>query len=117
MSRSEGEYQAEERETLAEVPGLRVRVLSLAHEQSVPWHYHNHITDTFICLRGPMYVATRGPDEEHELQAGDTFAVGPGTPHRVTCAAETAVRFVIIQGVGDYDYVGLPDGAAEHGDG
>ncbi len=107
MSQASGEYQAEQRETLAEAPGLRVRLLSLAAGQCVPWHYHNHITDTFICLRGPMRVVTREPHAEHVLHAGDTLAVNSGTPHSVTTVGEEHCRFVIIQGVGEYDYVEL----------
>jgi quercetin dioxygenase-like cupin family protein len=105
VSASSGEYQTEQRETLAEAPGLRVRLLHLAAGQCVPWHYHNHITDTFICLRGPMRVVTRDPDVEHVLQAGDTLAVGPCTPHSVTGVGAGHCKFVVIQGVGEYDYV------------
>ena len=52
----EGTYPTEERFTLAEAPGLRVRQLSLGAGQCVPWHYHNEITDTLVCLKGPMSV-------------------------------------------------------------
>jgi quercetin dioxygenase-like cupin family protein len=100
------EYPAEERETLAEAPGLRVRLLTLAAGQCVPWHSHTRITDTFFCMRGPMRVLTRTPDAEHTLQAGDTLAVAPGTPHFVEPGAASC-RFMIIQGFGEYDYVPL----------
>ena len=63
----EGAYPAEERFTLAEAPGLRVRQLSLAAGQCVPWHFHNEITDTLVCMKGPMSVKTRDPDAIFEL--------------------------------------------------
>jgi quercetin dioxygenase-like cupin family protein len=98
------EYPADERETLAEAPGLRVRLLGLSAGQCVPWHYHNHITDRFFCMRGPMVVETRSPEARHLLQAGDTVAIPPGVPHFVK-GHGGACRFMIVQGVGEYDYV------------
>lgn len=101
----EGDYASEQRETLAEVPGLRVRLLGLAPGQCVPWHSHTQIRDTFICLRGPMRVLTRAPEAEHRLEPGDMLAVDAGTPHFVEGVESGACRFVILQGVGEYDYV------------
>jgi quercetin dioxygenase-like cupin family protein len=104
-----GEYKVKQRETLAEAPGLRVRILALLKGQIVPWHYHNSITDTFFCMRGPMRILTRTPDASHTLYAGDTLAVSPGTPHYVECIGTAECQFMIIQGVGKYDYVPIRD--------
>ena len=109
LNPSSDEYPTEQRETLAEAPGLRVRLLGLAPGQSVPWHFHTQISDTFICLRGPMRVATLNPQEEHVLEAGDMHAVPPGTPHFVSGVGDGACRFAIIQGVGEYDYIASED--------
>ena len=109
MSEPHGEYETELRETLAEAPGLRVRRLMLSAGQQVPWHSHSHITDTFICLAGPMRVTTRHPDAVHELGAGEMLTVPPSTPHLVTGIGDGTCSFVIIQGVGEYDYVALDD--------
>lgn len=81
-------------------------MLSLSGEQSVPWHYHNHVTDTFFCMDGPMIVETRSPDARHVLRAGNTLSVPPGVPHFVV-GDGGACRFMIVQGVGEYDYVPL----------
>jgi quercetin dioxygenase-like cupin family protein len=104
-----GEYSAQRRETLAEAPGLRVRLLQLNEGQLVPWHYHSSITDTFFCMRGPMRILTRSPDASHTLLNGDTLAVPPGTAHLVEAVSADGCRFMIIQGVGEYDYVPVPD--------
>jgi quercetin dioxygenase-like cupin family protein len=102
---AEGLYHAEERITVAEVPGLRVRQLTLAAGQCVPWHHHTLITDTFFCMKGPMEVHVRAPDCIHVLQAGGTFPVPPGQPHFVSSVKQGSCRFMIVQGVGTYDYV------------
>lgn len=109
MSREEGSYTTRKRETIAEAPGLRVRLLALGEGQCVPWHYHNNITDTFFCMEGPMRVTTRNPDEIHVLEPGATCAVEPGTPHLVTGVDEQPCKFIVIQGVGTYDFVPVDD--------
>ena len=108
-SKADAEYSIKRRETLVEVPGLRVRLLTLLEGQNVPWHYHNHITDTFFCRRGPMQVLTRSPDASHSLADGDMLAVNPGTPHYVEASSAAGCDFMIIQGVGEYDYVPVND--------
>lgn len=107
--KTDGEYPIKRRETLAEVPGLRVRLLTLLEGQNVPWHYHNEITDTFFCRRGPMHILTRSPDAAHTLYDGDMLAVSPGTPHFVEASNAAGCDFMIIQGVGKYDYVPIKD--------
>ena len=105
MSESEAVYAAKKRETIAEAPNLRVRLLSLGQGQCVPWHYHNNITDTFFCMEGPMQVMTRDPDKRHVLEPGGTCAVEPGTAHLVTGVDDQPCTFMVVQGVGVYDYV------------
>ena len=58
--RTRGNYVIAGRETVAEGADLRVVVLTLDQGQYVPWHYHSTITDSFVCLEGPMVVETRG---------------------------------------------------------
>lgn len=105
----EGEYKTEARFTLAEVPGLRVRQISLAAGQCVPWHYHSEITDTFFCMQGPMCVKTRDPDAEFVLQPGETVAIPPGRAHYAAGVELGSCQFMIVQGVGSYDYVPIDD--------
>ena len=105
----EGTYPTEERFTLAEAPGLRVRQLSLGAGQCVPWHYHNEITDTLVCMKGPMSVKTREPEAEFVLQPGETVAIPPCRPHFVEGGDQQPCQFMTIQGVGVYDYVPADD--------
>ncbi len=105
MSETTASYEIEGRELIAESDGLRVQVLTLGPGQCVPWHHHTTITDTFFCLDGPMIVETREPEASHHLERGERVAVPPGRPHRVTGADDGRCRFVIVQGVGEYDYI------------
>ena len=98
-------YAIERRQLIAETPELRVQILTLEHGQEVPWHYHTNVTDTFICLDGPMVVATKGAEAPHELAPGEDCTVPPNTPHRVAGMNDGRCRFVIVQGIGKYDYI------------
>ena len=105
MGKPEGVYATKQRETIAEATDLRVRLLALGEGQCVPWHYHNNITDTFFCMEGPMQVSTRDPDGVHVLEPGGTFAVAPRVAHQVAGVDDRPCKFIVIQGVGVYDYV------------
>ena len=48
-------------ERVMERTDMRASVLTLAAGECVPWHYHSTITDSFVCLEGPMEVETRAP--------------------------------------------------------
>lgn len=96
-------YAIEGRQLIAEAPGLRVQILTLGNGEAVPWHYHTEVTDTFACLEGPMVV--KMPSGDHVLEAGDTCAVPPNTPHRVCGKDGGRCRFLVVQGVGVHDFI------------
>ncbi len=102
-------YSIEDRQLIAETPDLRVQILTLANGQEVLWHYHTAVTDTFTCLEGPMVVKIKTADADHELQPGDTCSVPPNTAHQVAGKNGGRCRFVIVQGVGPYDYIPVDD--------
>ena len=97
-------YVIEHREVVAETDTLRVSILTLATGQEVPWHHHSQVTDTFYCLEGTLSVETRLPDARHLLDIGESCAVPRMTAHRVTGHEGGRARFLIVQGVGTYDY-------------
>jgi quercetin dioxygenase-like cupin family protein len=103
--RSRGDYQIAGRETVAEGVDLRVTVLTLAAGECIPWHYHSEIADTMVCLEGPMVVETRAPRNTYELVHGGRCHVPPMTAHYVHGKAGGPCKFMIVQGVGVYDFV------------
>jgi len=103
--RTRGNYVIAGRETVAEGADLRVVVLTLAAGQCVPWHYHSTITDSFVCLEGPMVVETRAPHAVHRLQPGERCAVPPKTAHYVHGEKDGPCKFMLVQGVGVYDFM------------
>jgi len=97
-------YVIERREVVAQTDTLRVGILTLAEGQEVPWHYHSEVTDTFYCLEGVLSVETRAPNALHRLKVGESCAVPRMTAHRVTGHDGGRARFLIVQGIGTYDF-------------
>jgi quercetin dioxygenase-like cupin family protein len=100
-------YEVERRARHAERPGFRITELQIGPRQQVPWHYHTSIRDTFYVLEGRLRLFLRDPKEEVRLEPGESYAVRAGRPHLVTNGGETSAVFLVLQGVGEYDYVPL----------
>jgi quercetin dioxygenase-like cupin family protein len=100
-------YQVERRARHAERPGFRISELQLSPTQTVPWHYHSNIADTFYVLEGEMRLFLQNPKEDVRLKPGETYTAVAGRPHLVTNAGKTSLTFLIMQGIGEYDYVPL----------
>ena len=94
-------------EMIMESADMRAQILSLAAGQHVPWHYHSTITDVIICLEGPMVVETRAPRARHQLQPTEQCAVPPMTAHYVHGLDDGPCRYLVLQGVGKYDFVAV----------
>ena len=100
-------YEVERRAYHCERPGFRITELQLSPTQTVPWHTHTNVSDTFYVLEGEMRLFVQNPKEAIELKPGQSYAVAPGRPHLVTNAGASAMTFLVLQGVGEYDYVPL----------
>jgi quercetin dioxygenase-like cupin family protein len=100
-------YEVERRARHAERPGFRITELQIGPRQQVPWHYHTRIQDTFYVLEGRLRLFLRDPKEEILLAPGETYAVRAGRAHLVTNGGEGSAAFLVLQGLGEYDYVPL----------
>jgi quercetin dioxygenase-like cupin family protein len=100
-------YEVERRARHAERPGFRISELQLGPTQTVPWHYHTRVQDTFYVLEGRLRIFLRDPKEDVRLAPGETYAVRPGRAHLVTNDGEGSATFLVLQGLGEYDFVPL----------
>ena len=100
-------YEVEYRARHLERPGFRITEMRLSPTQTVPWHCHSNISDTFYVLQGRLRLFMQNPKEEVQLGPGGSYAVAAGRPHLVTNAGDTPMTILVLQGVGDYDYVPL----------
>jgi mannose-6-phosphate isomerase-like protein (cupin superfamily) len=102
-----GLYEVERRTYHAERPGFRIGELQISPTQRVPWHMHSNIQDTFYVIEGRLRLFLREPEEEVRLGPGETYCVRARRPHLVTNGGEGSATFLILQGIGEYDYVPL----------
>ena len=100
-------YEVERRARHAERPGFRITELQISPTQRVPWHSHTQVQDTFYVLAGRLRLFLRDPRKEVQLGPGETFSVRPGRPHLVTNGGDSSATFLVLQGIGEYDYVPL----------
>ncbi len=100
-------YDVERTEYHAERPGFRIIELQISPTQNVPWHYHSDIQDAFYVIEGSLKISLQDPEEEITLNPGGTYSVRPRRPHLVTNAGTTSATFLVLQGIGEYDFVPL----------
>ena len=100
-------YEVERRARHAERPGFRISELQISPTQQVPWHYHTNVQDTFYVLEGEVRLFLRDPKEEVRLKPGESYPVRAGRPHLVTNPGTSSATFLVLQGIGEYDYVPL----------
>jgi quercetin dioxygenase-like cupin family protein len=100
-------YEVERRVQHAARPGFRIQEIQISKTQKVPWHYHNKVQDTFYVLEGELRIFLQEPKEDVRLKPGETFTAHAGRPHLVTNAGEKSATFLVLQGIGEYDYVPL----------
>jgi quercetin dioxygenase-like cupin family protein len=100
-------YEVERRAEHAARPGFRITELQISARQKVPWHYHNNVQDSFYVISGQIRLFLREPKEEVRLGPGDTYSVAPRRPHLVANGGEASATFLVLQGIGEYDFVPL----------
>jgi quercetin dioxygenase-like cupin family protein len=100
-------YEVARRARHAARPGFHITELEISPTQRVPWHYHSAIQDTFYVLEGRIRVFLRDPREDVKLGPGQTYTVAPRRPHLVTNDGGGSATFLVLQGLGEYDFVPL----------
>jgi quercetin dioxygenase-like cupin family protein len=100
-------YEVERRSYHAARPGFRIAEMQISPTQTIPWHYHSEVQDTFYVLDGRIRIFIREPEEVVCLTAGQTYTVRPGRPHLVTNAGDTSAVFLVLQGMGERDFIAL----------
>jgi mannose-6-phosphate isomerase-like protein (cupin superfamily) len=100
-------YEVERRAEHAARPGFRITELQISPTQKVPWHYHNNVQDTFYVLSGNLRIFLREPKEDVRLGPGETYTAKARRPHLVTNDGGISATFLVLQGIGEYDFVPL----------
>jgi len=63
------------------------------------------VTDWYFVLQGALTIETRAPAAHQLLRMGDTYSIPPKTAHLVANRSDSDTRFLLVQGVGTYDFL------------
>jgi len=101
-------YKVRSIHVVAKSADVLVREYVLDPGETIPWHRHSHVADYYYGLEGRVLVETRAPAARHDLGAGQSASVTPPTVHQVANRSDAPCRFLLIQGVGQYDFIREP---------
>lgn len=102
-------YAVKSIEMVADDGKLRARLYVLAVGDIIPWHFHSEVTDWYFCLGGTLRIELRAPDADERITAGGCHSISPGTAHRISNGGDGDCRFLLLQGVGAYDFNRIGD--------
>jgi quercetin dioxygenase-like cupin family protein len=98
-------YKVRDIHVVAKGSDVLVREYTLDPGEAIPWHRHSEVTDYYYGLEGIVLVETREPAARQEVRTGQSAKVSPPAAHHVSNPGRSPCRFLLIQGVGKYDFV------------
>ena len=90
---------------IVQTADVRVVEYTLHPRDAHPWHYHSEVADAFYCLDRLISVETREPPQQLILRPGEKCSVPAKVVHPVKNVCDRASRYLLVQGVGTYDYI------------
>lgn len=98
-------YAVKSVELVAIGSDVQARVFTLAPGEQIPWHFHSAVTDWYFVLEGALSIETRAPPDRQLLTAGGRYQIPPKTAHLIANRSHADTRFLLVQGVGAYDFL------------
>lgn len=84
---------------------MQARLFVLAPGDTIPWHCHTKTSDHYFVLEGALTILTKEPTETQTISIGGDYRIMPGIDHLVTNRSNTDCRALLLQGVGNIDWV------------
>jgi quercetin dioxygenase-like cupin family protein len=98
-------YSVKSVEPVAIGSDVQARVFTLAPGEEIPWHFHSAVNDWYFVLEGTLSIDTRPPADSRLLTIGGRYHIPPKTAHLIANRSDADARFLLVQGVGFYDFV------------
>jgi mannose-6-phosphate isomerase-like protein (cupin superfamily) len=105
MSQQTPSYTVQNVEMVAEGRDMQARLFTLGAGEAIPWHFHSEVTDWYFVLAGELSIETRAPRAAVTVPLGDSYRIPPKTAHLISNKTAQPCRFLLLQGVGKYDFV------------
>ncbi len=79
-------------------------------EEGGAWHRHSEVNDIVYCLEGTLVCEILDPENSRgtkllQITAGNSGEVPVSTVHRLSNQSGKTCRYLLIQGVGKYDFL------------
>lgn len=104
-----GELAMRQLKTVYACNGVEVTHTQLDPGQEIPWHKHTEVADMFYAIQGLITIEIAGSNQEIVLSRGESAQVSCGLAHRVSNRGNEMVEFLLIQGIGKYDFRATDD--------
>ena len=98
-------YKVRDIHVVARGADVLVRAYTLDPGEAIPWHRHSEVSDYYYGLEGTVVIETRNPPARHQVGVGQSVTVTPPTVHHISNPGAQRCRFLLVQGVGKYDFV------------
>jgi quercetin dioxygenase-like cupin family protein len=98
-------YTVKSVEPVAIGSDVQARLFTLAPGETIPWHFHSAVTDWYFVLEGALSIETRAPPDQRLLTVGASYHIPRKTAHLIANRSDTDTRFLLVQGVGPYDFL------------
>jgi quercetin dioxygenase-like cupin family protein len=102
-------YQVKNIEPVMAGSDVRARLFTLAPGDVIPWHYHREAADHYFILQGELTISTRLPEETQTVAVGRNYRIAPGRHHLIANRSAADCQFLLLQGVGAFDWVKAED--------
>ncbi len=105
MAQGSTGYTVKSIEPVAIGSDVRARLFVLAPGEEIPWHFHSSVTDWYFVLEGVLSIETRAPTDRRLLSVGERHSIPPKTAHLIENCSDRDTCFLLVQGVGAYDFL------------
>lgn len=97
-------YAPQAMELIVDSPDVRVAEITLGPGGDTPAHEHSAVEEVCYCLEGELTCEADGTPTT-VLRPGERKRFAAGLHHRLTNRGETSCRFLLVHGVGRFDFV------------
>jgi quercetin dioxygenase-like cupin family protein len=101
---SQAPYSPQDIEIICQSADIRAMEITLAPRFDTPEHHHSEVEEICYCLSGELTVVSSG-ESPLTLLPGQRKRLASGLPHQLRNRTESPCRFLLIHGVGKFDFV------------
>jgi len=98
-------YQVKRVEPVMVGSDMQARLFTLVPGDKIPWHWHSECADYYFVLEGTLTIMTRKLKREKTVRVGNCYWIAPGTPHLISNRSAADCRFLLLQGIGKFDWI------------